>query len=136
MFLGRRMSVRIYSVVLEPAGLLALTPSSCESQLWWDWGLGRPQDSGDAAFTPVNPPSLACTPGERTQLFLSRKLSRERERETVTLVRRDRILNEALVGCPHPSEKERRPGQGWMGATSNPDSNFMSLKAPLKCIER
>ena len=117
-------------------GLLALIPSSRESQLWWDWGLGRPQDSGAAAFTPVNPPSLTCTPGERTQLFSSRKLSTEREREAVTPLRRDRILNEALVGYPHPAEKERRPGQGWMGATSNPGSNFVSLKAPLKCIER
>ena len=84
MFLSRRMSVRIYSVVLQPAGLLALTPSSRESQLWWDRGLGRPQDSGAAAFSPVNPPSLACTPGERTQLFSSRKLSRERERSRHT----------------------------------------------------
>ena len=62
-------------------GLLALIPNSRESQLWWRRGLGRTQDSGAAAFTPVNPPSLACTPGERTQLFSSQKLSTERERE-------------------------------------------------------
>lgn len=70
------MSVRIYFVLWSLRGLLI--PSSRESQLWWDWGLGRPQDSGAAAFTPVSPPSLLHPWGEDPAS--SRKLSTERER--------------------------------------------------------
>ena len=82
-------------------------------------GTGAWEDHGQwgCCLHPCRPTWPSLHPWGEDPAFLITE-TEQREREAVTPLRRDRILNAALIVCPHPAKKERRPGQGWMGATA------------------